>query len=94
MLYVWSSVSLPYINTFNAATLDFSSLGWSSAWFVAIVPLAVAAVLSATKVGEIASSLVSGAGGGGMNVAGIATTGIMVATGGAGKIAAVAGKPK
>lgn len=94
MLYVWSSISLTYVNTFNAATIDFSSLGWSAAWFVGIVPLAVAAVLSATKVGEIASALVSGAGGGGMNVAGMATTGLMVATGGAGKIAAVAGKPK
>lgn len=94
MLYVWSSISLTYVNTFNAATIDFSSLGWSAAWFVGIVPLAVAAILSATKVGEIASSLVSGAGGGGMNVAGMATTGLMVATGGAGKIAAVAGKPK
>ncbi len=94
MLYVWSSISLTYVNTFNAATIDFSNLGWSAAWFVGIVPLAVAAVLSATKVGEIASSLVSGAGGGGMNVAGMATTGLMVATGGAGKIAAVAGKPK
>lgn len=94
MLYVWSSISLTYVNTFNAATIDFSSLGWSAAWFLAIVPLAVAAVLSSTKVGEIASSLVSGAGGGGMNVAGMATTGLMVASGGAGKIAAVAGKPK
>lgn len=94
MLYVWSAVSLTYINTFNAATIDFSNLGWSAAWFVAIIPLAVAAILSSTKVGEIASSLVSGAGGGGMNVAGMATTGLMVASGGAGKIAAVAGKPK
>ncbi len=94
MLYVWSSIALAYVNTFINATIDFSSLGWSAAWFIGIVPLAVAAVLSSTKVGEIASSLVSGAGGGGMNVAGMATTGIMVATGGAGKIAAIAGKGK
>lgn len=92
MLYVWSAVSLTYINTFNAATIDFSSLGWSAAWFIGIVPLAVAAILCSTKVGEIASSLVTGGGGGGMNVAGLATTGAMVATGGAGKIAAVAGR--
>ena len=94
MLYVWSSIARAYIDTFIAATIDFSDLGWSAAWFVGIVPLTVAAVLSSTKVGEIASSLVSGAGGGGMNVAGMATTGLMVATGGAGKIAAVAGKPR
>ena len=92
MLYVWSSIALTYVDTFNAATIDFTSLGWSAMWFVGIVPLAVAAILSSTKVGEIASSLVSGSGGGGMNVAGLATTGVMVATGGAGKIAAVAGR--
>lgn len=94
MLYVWSAIARAYIDTFINATIDFSELGWSAAWFISIVPLAVAAVLCSTKVGEIASSLVSGAGGGGMNVAGMATTGLMVATGGAGKIAAVAGKPK
>ena len=94
MLYVWSSISLTYVNTFTAATIDFTSLGWSAAWFVGIVPLAVAAILCSTKVGEIASSLVSGGGGGGMNIAGIATTAVMVASGGAGKIAGVAGKPK
>jgi len=94
MLYVWSSVGLVYVNTFITATIDPSSLGWSVVWFVGIVPLAVAAILSSTKVGEIAAGLVSGSAGGGMNVAGLATTGLMMATGGAGKIAAIAGKPR
>ncbi len=94
MLYVWSAISLEYIRTLNAAALDFRSLGWSVTWFVAIIPMAVAAILCATKVGELASAIVTGGGGAGMNVAGMATTGAMMATGGAGKIAAVAGKPK
>ena len=96
LLYVWSAVGLTYVNTFNRTLtnpdFDPSALGWSAAWFVSLVPLAVAAVLCSTKVGEIASSLVSGGGGGGMNVAGMVTTGAMVAAGGAGKIAAVVGK--
>ncbi len=94
MLYVWSAVALQYIRTLNVAAIDFSNLGWSAVWFVAIIPMAVAAVLCATKVGELAGAIVSGGGAGGMNVAGMATTGVMMATGGAGKIAAVAGKPK
>ena len=81
MLRVWGGIALGYVTTLSTTTFDFSSLAWAAGWFVSLLPLLIAALLSSLKVGEIATMLVSGCGGGGsgfMGVAGMA----MAATGG------------
>ena len=80
MLRVWGGIALGYVTTLSNTTFDFSSLAWAAGWFVSLLPLLIAALLSSLKVGEIATMLVSGGGGssGFMGVAGMA----MAATGG------------
>ena len=91
LLRVWGGIAIGYVTTLSTTGLDFDSLGWLSIWVVALVPLLVASVLSALKVGELASALVSGSGaGGGSGFLGLVGAGAGVAAGG--RLARVAAK--
>ena len=56
---VFMGVTLGYVTTFSNQTLslDIWTMG---GWMLAILPLFVAGILAATKVGELASMLVTG----------------------------------
>ena len=59
VLRVFMGVTLGYITSFSNATFNFDL--WSlGGWMLAILPLFVAGILAATKVGELASMLVTG----------------------------------
>ena len=91
IMRVFVSISLGYVTSFSTnATLD--SPGQMMGWVLIVLPLMVAGVMAALKVGELAGMLVSGAGGGGAGMTGALMT---AATGGkamlAGKAAGAAG---
>ena len=90
MLRVWGGIALGYVTTLSNTTLDPSSLGWSAAWLVSLLPLLIAALLSSLKVGEIATMLVTGGGGGGSGLMGMAGM-ALAATGGGRVLRAAAG---
>ena len=64
--------------------------GWATLWLVALFPLLIASVLSALKVGELASTIVGGGGGGGSGALGLA--GAAAGASGGGRLAATAVK--
>ena len=90
LLRVWGGIATGYVTTLSATTLDFSSLGWASLWVVGVIPLLIAAVLSALKVSELAGALVTGGGGGGSGFLGLIGAGGAAAAGG--RLARVAAK--
>ena len=62
ILRVFVSVSLAFLSTLMAAGFNVSDLQQLGMWFLLLVPLLVAGILAAFKVGEISSLLISGAG--------------------------------
>ena len=75
------------------------TLGWQSEldwlmWVLAVVPLFLAGILASLKCGELATMLVTGGGAAGSGLMGMATTGAVVASGGAGAVAKGAGAIK
>ena len=82
LLRVWGGIAIGYVDTLSNTGLDFDSLGWLSIWVVALLPLLVASILSALKVGELASALVSGSGAGGSGFLGLVGAAAGVAVGG------------
>ena len=85
IMRVFLSVGLGYVTSFSQnAQLD--SPQQMVGWFLIVLPLMVAGVMSALKVGELAGMLVSGSGGGSSGMTGAL---MMAATGGK---AALAGK--
>ena len=90
LLRVWGGIAIGYVTTFSNTGLNFDSLGWTSIWFVALIPLLVASVLSALKIGELASTLVPGSGAGGSGFLGLVGAAAGVTAGG--RLARVAAK--
>ena len=88
VLRVFSAVAIAYVTSLRNTNMDMQSLTDMGLWLLALVPLFVAGVLASLKCGELASMLVTGAGAGGSGLMGMATTGAVVASGGA----AAAGK--
>ena len=85
IMRVFVSITLGYVTSFSTnATLD--SPAHMTGWLLIVLPLMVAGVMSALKVGELAGMLVSGSGGSGAGMTGALMT---AATGGK---AALAGK--
>ena len=82
LLRVWGGIAIGYVTTLSNTGLDFDSLGWLSIWVVGLVPLLIASILSALKVGELASALVAGSGAGGSGFLGLVGAGAGVAAGG------------
>ena len=91
-LRVWCGIAVGFVTSMLDISLTFESTSAQTGWILAIIPLLIAAVLSSLKIGDIATQLVTGGGGGGSGAMGLATTGVMMASGGAGKIASVAAK--
>lgn len=91
-LRVWCGIALGFVTSMLDVSLTYESVSAQTGWILAIIPLLIAAVLSSLKIGDIASQIVTGGGGGGSGAMGMATTGVMMASGGAGRIAAVASK--
>ena len=86
VMRVFVSISLGYVTTFSEnATL--TNPGQMIGWLLVVLPLMVAGVMSALKVGELAGMLVSGGGGGGAGMTGALMT---AATGGKAALAAKA----
>ena len=93
ILRVFSAVGLSFVTSISAAT---TNPGWQSEldwlmWVLAVVPLFLAGILASLKCGELASMLVTGGGAAGSGLMGMATTGAVVASGGAGAVAKGAG---
>ncbi len=72
ILRVFLSVSLTFLSTLMSAGFNISDLQQLSMWVLLLMPLLVAGILAAFKVGEIASLLVSGAGSAGAGLMGTA----------------------
>ena len=86
IMRVFLGVSLGYVTSFSNNAINLDSPGEMAGWFLIVLPLVVAGVLSALKVGELAGMLVSGGGGGSAGLTGAV---LMAASGGK---AALAGK--
>ena len=89
ILRVFSAVGLSFVTSISAAT---TNPGWQSEldwllWVMAVVPLFIAGTLASLKCGELATMLVTGGGAAGSGLMGMATTGAVVASGGAGAVA-------
>ena len=96
ILRVFSAVGLSFVTSISAAT---TNPGWQSEldwlmWVLAVVPLFIAGILASLKCGELATMLVTGGGAAGSGLMGMATTGAVVASGGAGAVAKGAGAIK
>ena len=79
VLRVFMGVTLGYITSFANQTFSFDL--WSlGGWLLAILPLFVAGILAATKVGELASMLVTGSA---VTSSGATGAAMMAASGGA-----------
>ena len=87
VLRVFSAVAIAYVTSLRNTNMDMQSLTDMGLWLLALVPLFVSGVLASLKCGELASMLVTGAGAGGSGLMGMATTGAVVASGGAGAAA-------
>ena len=83
VLRVFSAVGLSYITSLGNANLDIESLTDVGTWSLAVVPLFIAGILASLKCGELASMIVTSAGAAGSGLMGMATTGAVVASGGA-----------
>ena len=83
VLRVFSSVGISFITSMGNADLDTQNFVDVGLWVLAVVPMFIAGLLASLKCGELASMLVTGAGAGGSGLMGMATTGAMVASGGA-----------
>ena len=91
LLRIWGGIVVGYVTTLsNTSLFNLDSLGWATLWLVALFPLLIASVLSALKVGELASTIVGGGGGGGSGALGLA--GAAAAVSGGGRLAATAVK--
>ena len=91
LLRVWGGIVVGYVTTLsNTSLFSLDSLGWASLWLIALFPLLIASVLSALKVGELASTIVGGGGGGGSGALGL--VGSAAAVSGGGRLAASAGR--
>ncbi len=91
VLRVFSAVGISYITSLGNANLDMQSLTDVGTWCLAVVPLFIAGILASLKCGELASMLVTSAGAAGSGLMGMATTGAVVASGGAAAAKAGAG---
>ena len=91
-LRVWCGIAVGFVTSMLDFSLTFESTSDQTGWILGIIPLAIAAVLSSLKIGDIATQLATGGGGGGSGAMGLATTGVMMASGGTGKIASVVAK--
>ena len=91
VLRVFSAVGIAYVTSLRNTNLDMQSLTDMGLWLLALVPLFVAGILASLKVGELASMLVTSAGAAGSGLMGMATTGAVVASGGAAAAKAGAG---
>lgn len=89
ILRVFVGVSLASLNTLMAAGFNVTDLQQLNLWLLLLVPLLVAGILAAFKVGEFASLLIAGAGSAGAGLMG--TAAILV---GAGRAAASLKKEK
>ena len=87
VMRVFLGVGLGYVTTYSTAAVNLSPEG-TTGWILIVLPLMVAGVMAALKVGELAGMLVSGAGGG---TAGMTGALLAAATGGK---AALAGGAK
>ena len=87
VMRVFMGVTLGYVTSYSNASLGFDLVTMGS-WVLAILPLFVAGILASTKVGELASMLVTGSAVTSSGVTGAA----MMATGGTGAAAAGAAK--
>ena len=92
LLRVWGGIAAGYITTLSNTDFSFSSLGWLALWYISVIPLLVASILSALKVGELASTIVGGGGGGGSGALGL--VGSAVAVKGGGRLAAECGEDR
>ena len=90
LLRIWGGIVVGYVTTLSNTQLNLDSLGWATLWLVALFPLLIASVLSALKVGELASTIVGGGGGGGSGALGLA--GAAAGASGGGRLAATAVK--
>ena len=91
LLRIWGGIVVGYVTTLsNTSLFNLDSLGWATLWLVALFPLLIASVLSALKVGELASTIVGGGGGGGSGALGLA--GAAAGASGGGRLAATAVK--
>ena len=93
VMRVWCSLALTVMNSVTSEMLSFTEAAGatSGVYIVAIIPLLVGAVMSATKIPQLANALVTGGGGGGGGIGGLAA-GAMSA--GGGKMAKLAGGAK
>ena len=82
LLRVWGGIAAGYITTLSNTDFSFSSLGWLALWYISVIPLLVASILSALKVGELASTIVGGGGGGGSGALGLVGSAMAVKGGG------------
>ena len=88
VMRVFMGVTLGYVTSYSNASLGFDLVLTMGSWVLAILPLFVAGILASTKVGELASMLVTGSAVTSSGVTGAA----MMATGGTGAAAAGAAK--
>ena len=79
ILRVFMGIGLGYLSTFSQSTFTLDDMGTLVMWSLILLPLAIAGILAALKVGEISSLLVSGAGATGSGLVGVV---MMAATGG------------
>ena len=87
VMRVFMGVTLGYVTSYSNASLGFDLVTMGS-WVLAILPLFVAGILASTKVGELASMLVTGSAVTSSGITGAA----MMASGGTGAAAAGAAK--
>ena len=94
-LRLWCGLAAGYASTMiNAQVPTFTEFTSMMSWTISILPLSVAAILSTMKIGEIAAMIVGAGGGGSTGFSGVASTLIMMKSGGAGKVAGVAAKAR
>ena len=64
VLRVFSAVGIAFITSMGQADMSFTSLMDVGLWMLAVVPFFIAGMLASLKIGELASMLVTGGGGG------------------------------
>ena len=71
LLRVWGGVTVAFVRNLSETGLDFESLSDMAIWGLSIIPLLVASMLSALKLGDFAAMIVNGGGGGGSGFLGV-----------------------
>ena len=71
LLRIWGGITVAFIRNLSETGLDLESLTDMAIWGISIIPLLVASMLSAIKLGDFAAMIVTGGGGAGSGFLGV-----------------------